>query len=205
MAVEENMVHLDEEQKEFFTPVLNAANRLNHTSRELVNATLINQHKFVINPEAGDLNAFITEIVEQYKTKAAANGSKLHFVAKHSASNISFDKKMINEVVSNLIDNAIHFTKNGEITVTTKLDDTHKFILVSVSDTGIGIDSEAYKNLFNKFTQTSRFDPLNPTEQQGAGLGLYISKKIIQLHGGKIWCESEKDKGSTFTFTLPIA
>jgi signal transduction histidine kinase len=206
MAVEENMVHLDAEQKEFFTPVLNAANRLNHTSRELVNATLINQHKFVINPEAGDLNAFIDEIVTKHKDDATANGSKLHFLAKHTANNISFDKKMINEVVSNLIDNAIHFTKNGEINVITKLDDdNHKLLLVSVSDTGSGIDGEAYKNLFNKFTQTGRFDPLAPTEQQGAGLGLYISKKIIQLHGGKIWCESEKDKGSIFSFSLPIS
>ncbi|MEI8143810.1 MAG: ATP-binding protein [Candidatus Berkelbacteria bacterium] len=204
MAVDENMIHLDAEQKKFFEPVLNAVNRLNHTSRELVDATLINQDKFLINPEVGDLNAFIEDIVVKHKDEATAIGSKLSFVAKHEAKNISFDKKMISEVVSNFIDNALHFTKNGEINVITKLDDDHKYILISVSDTGSGIDKEALVNLFNKFTQTSRFDPLNPSEQQGAGLGLYIAKKIIQLHGGKIWCESEKDKGSTFTFSLPI-
>jgi signal transduction histidine kinase len=114
---------------------------------------------------------------------------------------ITIDQSKIGEVITNLVNNAIKFTDKGGVTVKAK--DEGENVTVSVKDSGIGIDTNDQKHLFNKFYQAGRFDPNNPQEQQGTGLGLYISKNIIELHGGKIGLESEKDKGSTFYFSLP--
>lgn len=115
---------------------------------------------------------------------------------------LTFDPSKISEVISNLINNANKFTEKGKIAVTSKLKDDE--IVISVADTGIGISEEDQKHLFEKFFQAGRFDPNNPQEQQGSGLGLYISRNIIELHGGKMWLQSEKGKGSTFYFSLPL-
>jgi signal transduction histidine kinase len=105
------------------------------------------------------------------------------------------DKERIFEVISNLLNNAIKFTEEGEIVVV--LDEKDGQAMVNVRDTGRGIAPEIYPNLFTKFTTKS---------ERGTGLGLFISKSIVEAHGGRIWAENNKDgKGATFTFTLPLA
>jgi signal transduction histidine kinase len=100
----------------------------------------------------------------------------------------------INQVVSNLLSNAVKFTKQGTIYISTDNEDGQ--VLVSVKDTGSGIDPEIISRLFTKFTSKS---------QTGTGLGLFISKSIIEAHNGKIWGENNKDsKGATFNFRLPL-
>jgi signal transduction histidine kinase len=104
------------------------------------------------------------------------------------------DKRRLSEVLCNLIDNAIKFTKDGQITISaeTKNGET----IVSVKDTGTGIDKEIIPRLFSKFATKS---------ERGTGLGLFITKSLVEAHGGKIWAENNKDgKGATFTFTLPL-
>jgi two-component system sensor histidine kinase VicK len=116
---------------------------------------------------------------------------------------VEADKDRITQVVSNLLSNAVKFTKDdGNISISVRtvessnsIDHTHT-VIVSVKDTGIGIDPEVFPKLFNKFTSKSF---------QGTGLGLFISKNIIDAHGGKIWAENNSDGiGATFTFSLPI-
>jgi two-component system sensor histidine kinase VicK len=104
------------------------------------------------------------------------------------------------QVISNLLNNAIKFTKNGTITVGLERQDNN--IIVYVKDSGQGIAPEILPKLFTKFTSKS---------DKGTGLGLFISKKIIEAHGGKIWAENNKDdsgakgaKGATFSFSLPF-
>lgn len=204
MAVEENMAHLDDEQKKYFTPALDATNRLNHLSQQLLNVTRIEQKELVINPEPISIDDLIKDVLVQYQGEANIKNNKLIYNPKYKGKQISIDSKKIKEVVSNLIDNSLNFTKDGKITIETKMDESGQNLIVSIADTGAGIDEESKKDLFGKFNQSNRFDPNSLQEQQGAGLGLYISKKFIELHGGKIWFESEKDKGSTFYFSLPI-
>ena len=110
------------------------------------------------------------------------------------------DKNRIGQVIFNLISNSIKFiSRDGKIIIIiekAKSNYKNKTITVTIKDTGIGIDDEIYPNLFTKFV-TKSF--------QGTGLGLYISKNIIEAHGGKIWGENNKDgKGATFGFRLPI-
>ena len=113
---------------------------------------------------------------------------------------IEGDRTRLTQVISNILSNALKFTKKGEgesITVTTeKNKDNNKEVIVSVKDTGSGIDPEILPRLFSKFASKS---------SKGTGLGLYISKSVIEDHGGKIWAENNADgKGATFSFILPI-
>jgi two-component system sensor histidine kinase VicK len=106
---------------------------------------------------------------------------------------IEGDKERILQVVSNLLNNAIKFTKQGEVVIV--LNEREGKAIVSVRDTGSGIAPKIYPKLFTKFATKS---------EKGTGLGLFISKSIIEAHGGKIWAENNSDgKGATFTFTLP--
>jgi two-component system, OmpR family, sensor histidine kinase VicK len=129
-------------------------------------------------PDPYKLKIFLTEPVGSYYVEA--------------------DMGRLTQVVSNLLSNAVKFTdKGGEISVHVEKDDTNRQIIVSVKDNGQGIDPEIFPRLFSKFTSKSHV---------GTGLGLFISKKIIEAHGGRIWAQNNSGgKGSTFSFTLPMS
>ena len=104
------------------------------------------------------------------------------------------DKNRIQQVIFNLLDNASKFTDKGEITLTIE-SNTDEYITIKIQDTGKGIDPELLPRLFKKFATKS---------ERGTGLGLYISKNIIESHGGKLWTETTSNgKGALFVFTLP--
>jgi signal transduction histidine kinase len=118
---------------------------------------------------------------------------------------ILVDPMRIREVITNLIANAIHYTPmNGTISVAIekKYEDDGEYIQFSVSDTGPGIPDEAIPHLFTKFYRVHGTLEMG---SKGTGLGLFISKSIIDMHKGKIWVKSEVGKGSTFFFKLPVA
>ncbi len=204
MAISENMAGLNDDQKNFFVPAFDATNRLNHLQQELLSTVRIDQNKLVINAEPFLIESIIEEVVNDFKEDTQEKQIKLTCNLSFRGKQINIDVKKIKEVVTNLIDNAIRFTDKGEITIESKLDDTGHSVIVSITDTGVGISNEFKKDLFEKFVQSNRFDLNKPHEQQGIGLGLYISKHIVELHGGKIWCDSTIGKGSTFFFSLPI-
>jgi signal transduction histidine kinase len=109
------------------------------------------------------------------------------------------DRDALIRVLENLISNAVKFTPKGSVTCRARQDDGR--VVVSVADTGVGIAEADYERIFEKFAQAG-----NPhTERsRGTGLGLPISKEIVEHHGGRIWVESELGKGSTFSFALPV-
>ncbi|HZD34651.1 MAG TPA: ATP-binding protein [Nitrososphaeraceae archaeon] len=107
------------------------------------------------------------------------------------------DRNRIRQVICNLIDNAIKFTETGRITISTNIDEKHNHVIVTVEDTGIGIDSEVLPRLFTKFATKS--------DDKGTGLGLYISKGILEAHDGRIWGINNSERiGATFGFSLPL-
>ena len=109
---------------------------------------------------------------------------------------VNVDRGRISQVISNLIDNAFNFTKKGAIAITKEKRIEDGSVIVSIKDTGTGIDSQILPRLFTKFTTGS---------DKGTGLGLYICKTIIEAHEGKIWGENNVDQGATFSFSLPTA
>ena len=107
---------------------------------------------------------------------------------------VEADKSRVNQVIMNLIGNAIKFTKEGDIIITTEKT-FGGLVIISIKDTGSGIDQEILSRLFTKFATKS---------QKGSGLGLFISKSIVEAHGGKIWAINNIDKGALFAFSLPV-
>ena len=113
---------------------------------------------------------------------------------------VEADSRRVEQVLVNLVGNALKFTPNGgRVSVASRVEGDH--VLVQVSDTGLGIPSDAMPHLFGKFYQV---DGSVTRRVGGTGLGLYLSKMMVEAHGGQIWVESTPNKGSTFSFTLPF-
>lgn len=203
MAIDEDMCHLDGEQKTFLRPVLNDTVRLANLSKDILNTARIDQNRLKINATETDLDNLINQIVSSFEVKTHEHQNTVAYIpVTRPLPKITLDQNKFSEVLNNLLSNANKFTENGKILISAKVQD--EFTVISVSDTGVGIAKEDQKHLFEKFYQVGRFDQNNPVEQQGSGLGLYISKNIIELHGGKMWLKSEQNKGTTFYFSLPL-
>jgi NtrC-family two-component system sensor histidine kinase KinB len=143
---------------------------------------------------AGDL---LTAAINELRPQVEAKGLELKVAIPVDLPLVSVDRMQIERVISNLVINALRHTKNGEITISAEQRDNH--VAISVADTGSGIPTEYLPHIFDKFVQV----PDAPTG--GAGLGLTISKSIVEAHGGQISVQSQVGQGSTFTFTLPLA
>ena len=193
------------EQLELLDTVIRNAKRLKRLADDIVDVTKIESQSLKLNKEQLNLNDLISNIIINYKNIIVKDNKKVKLYFKPFKENllVDADKGRIAEVVSNLLSNAIKFTQNGEIFVSAavekKEDDYNhvNYALVTVRDTGEGINPEILPKIFSKFI-TQSFE--------GIGLGLYISKNIIEAHGGKIWAgnNSDDDKGAIFRFTLPI-
>ena len=192
------------EQREVLDTVVRNAKRLKRLADDIIDVTKIESHSLKLNKEQVNLNDLISNIIINYKNIIVKDNNKVKVYFKPFNENllVEADKGRIAEVVSNLLSNAIKFTQNGEIFVSAvekKEDDNNhvNYALVTVRDTGEGVDPEILPKMFSKFI-TKSFE--------GIGLGLYISKNIIEAHGGKIWVGNNSDdgKGAIFRFTLPI-
>jgi signal transduction histidine kinase len=155
-----------------------------------------NNKPLQLSKETFDLKKKIENVISDMRSVIPDNRDvRIRFESKVRKPSVIIegDKGRIFEVISNLISNAIKFTEAGEIVVV--LDQKDGQAIVSVRDTGSGIAPEIYPNLFSKFATKS---------EKGTGLGLFITKSVIEAHGGKIWAENNTDgRGATFTFTLP--
>ena len=187
----------DDTQKELLEVVVRNAKRLTTLIENILDVTRIENQSMSLRKERFNLNRIILNILEGYKSQDSKkkDNVKIVFTSKDDFL-VEADKGRIMQVISNLMNNAIKFTVKGTITVTTKKEEENNEIIVSIKDTGTGIDPEIMPRLFSKFATKS---------QTGTGLGLFISQNIVEAHGGKIWAENNSDgKGSTFSFSLPL-
>jgi signal transduction histidine kinase len=194
----------DEGKRRLIGVILRNAERLERLTQDILDVTRIESQLLRLNKEKFNLNSLVLSIIEEYENKIEDNDRsdiKLLYNPIEGDNNIivDADRIRITQVVSNLLDNAVEFTKEGTIMVSTEVKNrggsNNNIAVVSVKDTGSGIDPEIMPRLFTKFTSKSR---------KGTGLGLFISKSIIETHGGKIWAENNIDgKGATFSFSLP--
>ncbi len=187
------------QDKEFLNVIVRNAKRLQKLTENILDATKIENLSLKVEKQYVRLNDIITNIIADHKKEEENNKQrKIKLACSSNNDNIivNVDVARITQVVSNLLSNAIKFTQKGEISVNITRDDTDQQIIVSVTDTGQGIDPEIMPRLFTKFATKSIV---------GTGLGLYISKRIIEAHGGKMWAENKLDGiGATFSFTLPL-
>ena len=188
-----------EEDRELLNVIIRNAKRLRKLTENILDATKIESQSLKVNKQYFRLNDIIKNVLADHK-KEEENNKQSKIKLAYSSNNdniiVKADAERLTQVVSNLLGNAIKFTSEGEISVNLTRDDTDQQVIVSVTDTGQGIDPEIIPRLFRKFATKSIV---------GTGLGLYISKRIIEAHGGKMWAENNPDGiGATFSFTLPL-
>ncbi|HEY6885625.1 MAG TPA: HAMP domain-containing sensor histidine kinase [Nitrososphaeraceae archaeon] len=191
----------DIEQAKLLEVVSRNANRLKRLTEDILDVTKIESQSLNVKKEDFNLNDVIVNAIDDIMTnkepiKIKKNLIKLQYHHPQQDIFVQADKGRISQVIHNLLDNAVKFTEAGNITISTHLK-MEEEVIVSVKDTGRGLDPEILPRLFSKFTTES---------DTGTGLGLFISKSIIEAHGGIIWAENSKDseKGATFYFSLPL-
>src|SRR5918992_940639 len=202
------------------------AKRFHQLTEDILDVTRIESNTLTLRKERSNLNDVIVDAVEDCRKQIASSKVKLLYKPANSITLVvEADRRRLTQVISNLLDNAIKFTQEGNVTVSTSIIKRRKDeksdqvaevgagtlmegeVVIAIKDTGTGIDSELIPRLFTKFATKS---------YQGTGLGLFISKSIVEAHGGKMWAENNNNnnndgsdfnrqrQGATFYFTLPV-
>lgn len=187
---------VDENLRSLVDVIRRNAKRLQGLTEDILDVTRIESHTLKLNKEKFNLNDVITTCINDVtiNDKNRNNGKNVKLLYEPRDIIVEGDKGRISQVISNILSNATKFTTDGSISI--KSEKSNNQVIISVKDTGKGIDSELFPRLFSKFTSKSF---------SGTGLGLFIAKSIIESHNGKIWAENNIDgRGATFYFTLPL-
>jgi two-component system sensor histidine kinase VicK len=204
LSFSELMLTYPERTEEFIWGIRKHANRLQRLSNDIVILTRIESQSLNLNKSRFDLNENLNELINSFRTQVSHGDAipvSLDQPKKAEPIIVEADRERIHQVISNLLDNARKFTNEGAISVTldkTEALDGKEEVIISIRDSGTGLTSEIVSQIFSKSTIKSF---------AGIGLGLIVSKAIIEAHGGKIWAENNVDtgKGATFHFSLPIS
>ena len=196
---------INTEYSDHLNIIVKNALKLQRLTDDILDVQKIDSKTLNLNKERFDLNNLILDIVRDYRNLLQDKEGKSHdieievsLISKDIPVFIEADKHRLIQVVTNLLSNAVKFTEEGRITIRLEQQGGNNLpeVVVSVRDTGQGIDPDILPRLFSRFVSKSF---------RGTGLGLYISKGIVEAHGGKIWAENNADaKGATFTFRLPV-
>ena len=170
---------------------------MNRLLGDLIDVVSIEAGVLALTRESADPTQVVTEAVSTLQARAAASGVSLVAEIVPPLPPIAFDSARIFQVLINLLSNAVKFTQpNGKITL--RVERIGEELRFAIHDTGLGIPADKLELIFERFFQIKKDD------RRGMGLGLYISKRIVLEHGGRLWADSTLGKGSTFYFTLPI-
>ncbi len=191
---------LNEGQKEYVGDVLENTNQMIELVKDILDVTKIEAGRMEFNPKPTNLTEVVEEVVKEFSFLAKAKNCKLSFELSDGLPLLNIDPIKVKEVVSNLIANAINYNKRkGK--VKTSLFKKRKNVVFCCKDTGVGITEKEKDKIFTKFYRSEKVMSMVTS---GSGLGLFISKAIIEKSGGKMWFKSKLGKGSTFCFSLPI-
>lgn len=196
MALLEKQIPADDP---YWSGIARATNRLNTLTSNITNLKFLEAGQAELQCAELSLPSLIHEIIEELGPLAASKGQSLHLAIADNFPPVYVDGAKIKVVLRNLVSNAIKFTpQGGEIRIAAEVDEPG--IRIAVQDTGVGIPKEEWEWIFKPFYQ---LESSLSREHGGIGIGLALAKSLVELHGGRIWVESEVGKGSTFYFTLP--
>ena len=189
-----------EKKDELIEVIRRNAKRLQTLTSDILDVTRIESQTLKLEIERFNILELLSEMIEEYTERIKSDNKTVKLIYDQKDTNhhilVEADKGRIIQVLSNILNNALKFTNEGQIIVDAHENNDKKELIVSITDTGSGINRDIFTKLFSKFVTKS---------SQGTGLGLYISKSIVEAHGGRIWAENNKEKmGATFIFTLPI-
>lgn len=211
LALNPATAQIDAKARDFITKAHESAQHLGHLFQDLLDVTKADDKRLSNNPKAVDIAAFTHDIVQGLTPKAHEKGLRVLYKPQpddeedkggerriNPAYFANVDNDHLREIIANLVENAIKYTPAGDVVVDVTGDNDH--IVVSIADSGIGIPKEDQAHLFQKFY---RVDNSATREIGGTGLGLYLCRKLAEAMGGRIWLESELQKGSTFYLEIP--
>jgi signal transduction histidine kinase len=199
VLTERMFVELNETQDEYLKDIHASGQHLLSLFNDILDLSKIEAGRMELERSAFDLPNAIENALILVRERASRRGIRLGSTIDERLSTLDGDERMVKQVLLNLLSNALKFTpEGGRIDVGARLDDD--VAEVSVADTGIGIAPADQEAVFEEFRQVGTADK----KAEGTGLGLALSRKFIELHGGKIWVQSQLGAGSTFRFTLPL-
>jgi signal transduction histidine kinase len=191
---------VNDKQEEYLDDILSSSNHLLSLINDILDLSKVEAGQVELELATFSLREALERGIVMVREKATKNGVRLELKLDPSVDLVRGDERRIRQVVFNLLSNAVKFTpEGGRIDVrSTKRDGE---VRVAVADTGPGIAPADHDRIFEEFQQAGAGDGERP---EGTGLGLALSRRLVELHGGRIWVESEPGRGSTFTFTLPV-
>lgn len=200
---EEEEAQIPEEVTSFIRKAYEANDRMVNLVNDLLNITRIEEGRYAYEPQKISIKNIIDTALMDYKESIKSRGIELNvnLPPKEEIPYIKADEEKMMLVVQNFLDNALKYTNEGEIELKVELLENKQKIKVSVSDTGVGIPEDQKERMFNKFF---RAENVQRMDTEGSGLGLFISKNIVEAHGGEMGFHSEEGKGSTFFFIVPV-
>jgi signal transduction histidine kinase len=203
MLADEEAGPLSAGQHEYLGIVQESVDRLLHLTTSLLDVARIEAGRVDLVLRPTDLPALVRSVVAEFERQAASKYQHLTLIEAPDLPPALCDPTRTAQIMGNLLSNAVKYTpRGGQIGITISLAPEEGFLQVSVSDDGAGIASKDQDKLFSRFFRVAG---TTDSETGGAGLGLYITRSLVELHGGRIWLESELGSGSAFSVTLPVA
>ncbi len=192
---------INEKQKNILEKTIEKNESLISLVNNLLDTAKIKEGNYSYNKSLTSIEDIIESTIECFKEEAKEKGIKIEFKKpEEKTPKIMIDKEMVKLAIQNMFDNAVKYSlPNSEINIFLK--SGKKDVEIQIQDSGIGIPEKQKDKLFNKFF---RADNAIKIDADGSGIGLFLAKNIIEAHNGKIWFESEENKGTTFYFSLPI-
>jgi signal transduction histidine kinase len=192
---------LNDRQAEYVEDIRSAGQHLLLLINEILDLSKVEAGKMEIDVSPVSIAEVLSSGVTMQRERASSHGITLSLEVPDDLSVINADERLVRQVVFNLLSNAVKFTPDGGfVSVSARTVDS--MVEISVADTGIGIAPEDLGLIFEEFRQGSAAARIKP---EGTGLGLALSRKFVELHGGRLWVDSQLGEGSTFHFTLPMS
>ena len=188
-------------QEEYLNDILSSGKHLLSLINDILDLSKIEAGRMELESQPFDLPAALDNALTLIRERAARHGLRLEVTVDPGLGEVKGEERKVKQVLLNLLSNAVKFTpEGGKISLSASLNDG--MAEISVTDTGVGIAREDQEAIFEEFRQVGSD---YARKREGTGLGLALARRLVALHGGKLWVESEPGKGSTFTFTLPVS
>jgi signal transduction histidine kinase len=189
---------LNERQLAYVNDVLEAGRHLLSLINDVLDLAKIEAGRMELELSQVEIPELLQGAVSMHRERASRGGIELDLTTEPAEITVAADERRVRQIVFNLLSNAVKFTPaDGRVDVSARLDDGH--VEIAVADTGPGIRAEDRETIFEEFEQAT-----DGKQAEGTGLGLPLSRKLVELHGGRLWVDSEPGHGSTFRFTLPV-
>jgi len=202
MLTSEELGELNDKQKEYLADAMENLRTMSRTVNDILNVSKIEEGHYELDPKEVDLTEITQEVIDELLPWIKASNVEIGFRNFDEKFKVVVDPVKIRYVIENIVSNAVRYKGPGVGHIEISVEDKGKEVIFSCKDKGVGIPKKDFDKVFSRYYRSEEAVNLHPV---GSGLGLYISKAIVELSDGKIWFEENKEGGMTFYFSLPAA